>query len=122
MTAEVAILALREELNEIAAIEACAGCECLLGVAAQALADLRRLSGEEAREAEDDLRLIVEAGRGAEHACTACDPCLPVEPYRRFREALAASGRAVRGATGEVEDASAPPLRGCRGCGCGGCG
>ncbi|HZL63982.1 MAG TPA: hypothetical protein VFD50_03420 [Thermoleophilia bacterium] len=120
MNIEVAALELREELNEIAAIEACAACECLLGIAAQALAELRRLPGDEARDAEDDVRRILAAGRAAPHACIECDPCLPVEPYRRFRQALATAV-----AAGAVAPAAAPldaaAAGGEAGCGCEGC-
>jgi len=124
MTTEAAARELREELGEIAAVEGCAGCECLLGVAAQALADLRRLPGAEACDAEADVRRLLAAGEQAPHSCLECDPCLPVEPYRRFRTALVAadagsSGGAVRSATGDGRaDAAA---RGCPGCGCDGC-
>ncbi len=118
MTTEAAALELREELNEIAAIEGCAACECLLGIAAQALADLRRLPGDEARDAEDDLRRILAAGRAAPHACVECDPCLPVEPYRRFRLALAAAPEGVIAPVVAPGDASAP---GETPSGCGGC-
>jgi hypothetical protein len=90
-TTEAAALELREELNEIAAIGDCSACECLLGVVTQAIADLRRLPGDEARDAEDDLRGLLAAGRDAQHSCLECDPCLPVEPYRRFRQALDAA-------------------------------
>ena len=92
MSTEAAARELLEELGEIAAVEDCAGCECLLGVAAQALADLRRLPGDEARDAEADVRRLLAAGGQAPHGCLECDPCLPVEPYRRFRAALAAAG------------------------------
>lgn len=124
MTTEAAVRELREELGEIAAVEGCAGCECLLGVAAQALADLRRLPGDEARDAEADVRRLLATGEPAPHVCLECDPCLPVEPYRRFRAALDAagaglSGAAAPGATGDGRaDAAA---RGCLGCGCDGC-
>jgi len=120
---EVAALELREELNEIAAIEACAACECLLGIAVQALADLRRLPGDEARDAEDDLRRILTAGRAAPHACLECDPCLPVEPYRRFRQALAAAvdAGAVAPAAASAEDPGKPAAGGEAACGCEGC-
>ena len=64
MTTEAATRELREELGEIAAIEGCAGCECLLGVASQALADLRRLPGDEARVAEADVRACPGCGCG----------------------------------------------------------
>jgi hypothetical protein len=129
MTTEAAARALREELCEIAAIEACAGCECLLGVAAQALADLRRLPGDEARDAEDGVRRLLAAARQAPHGCPECDPCLPVEPYRRFRATLTASGEGAAG-----EDAPVSELRdtadrwadaasgGCPSCACDGCG
>jgi len=112
---EAAALELREELNEIAAVEKCTGCECLLGIAAQALADLRRLPGDEARDAEDDLRRILAAGRAAPHSCLECDPCLPVEPYRRFRQALAAAGRAGAAVPADAADAGAAPP-GCENC------
>ena len=125
MTTEAAARALREELSEIAAVEACAGCECLLGVAAQALADLRRLPGDEARDAEAGLRRLLAAGKEAPHGCLECDPCMPVEPYRRFRAALAAAGGddvlgVVAGDTCDARADAAP--RGCPGCGCDGCG
>ena len=122
MTTEAAALELREELNEIVAVEGCAACECLLSIAAQALADLRRLPGDEARDAEDDLRRILVAGRRETHPCLECDPCLPVEPYRRFRQALAvavgagavapASASADAATTGEA----ACECEGCSGC------
>ena len=67
MNIEAAALELREELNEIAAVDDCAACECLLGIAARALADLRRLPGDEARDAEDDVRRILVAGRREPH-------------------------------------------------------
>jgi hypothetical protein len=128
MTTEAAVRELREELGEIAAVDGCAGCECLLGVAAQALADLRRLPGDEARDAEADLRRLLAAGEQAPHGCLECDPCLPVEPYRRFRAALAAadagsSGGAAPGAAfGDTGDGRADAAaRGCPGCGCDGC-
>jgi len=111
MSTEAAARELREELGEIAAIEDCAGCECLLGVAAQALADLRRLPGDEARDAEADVRRLLAAGGQSQHGCLECDPCLPVEPYRRFRAALAALDA----------PASDAASRGCPGCGCDGC-
>jgi hypothetical protein len=123
---DVATLALREELNEIAAIEGCAACECLLGIAAQALTDLRRVPGDEARDAEDDMRRILDAGRGASHPCLECDPCLPVEPYRRFRQALgAAPAGSIAPAAGTPDvagysasdSAAAETPRGCGGCG-----
>jgi hypothetical protein len=125
MTTEAAARELREELCEIAVVEGCAGCECLLGVAAQALADLRRLPGDEARDAEADVRRLLAAGEQAPHGCLECDPCLPVEPYRRFRAALAAagagsSGAAAPGDTGDDRVDVAPG--GCPGCGCDGCG
>jgi 8-oxo-dGTP pyrophosphatase MutT (NUDIX family) len=129
MTTEAAARELREELGEIAAVEGCAGCECLLGVAAQALADLRRLPGDEARDAEADVRRLLAAGKQAPHGCLECDPCLPVEPYRRFRAALAAAGAVASGgaapaaAPGDTGDGRADaPSRGCPGCGCDGCG
>ena len=127
MTTDAAVRALREELCEIAAIEACTGCECLLGVAAQALADLRRLPGDEARDAEADVRRLLDAGKQAVHGCLECELCLPVEPYRRFRAALTAAGTdasgAVRGATaGDLDDGRADaPSGGCPGCDCDGC-
>jgi hypothetical protein len=80
MSTEAAARELHEELGEIAAIEGCTACECLLGVAAQALADLRRLPGDEARDAEADLRRLLAAGEQAPHGCLECDPCLPVKP------------------------------------------
>lgn len=120
MTTEATARALREELNEIAAVEACTGCECLLGVAVQTLADLRLLPGDEARDAEADLRRLLAAGKQAAHGCLECDPCLPVEPYRRFRAALAANGAGAPGDTGDARADAAP--RGCPGCGCDGCG
>src|SRR5450830_700619 len=125
MTTEAAVRELREELGEIAAVEGCAACECLLGVAGQALADLRRLPGDEARDAETAVRRLLACGQQAPHGCLECDPCLPVEPYRRFRAALAAAGAgssaaAAPGYTGDGRaDAAA---RGCPGCGCDGCG
>ena len=129
MTTEAVARTLREELNEIAAVEACAGCECLLGVAAQALADLRRLPGDEVRDAEADVRRLLAAGKQAPHGCRECDPCLPVEPYRRFRAALVAAGAGlpggeVRGATpGNAGDGRAEVAApGCAGCACDGCG
>src|SRR5450756_2291235 len=106
MTTEAAVRELREELGEIAAVEGCAACECLLGVAAQALADLRRLPGDEARDAETAVRRLLAAGKQAPHGCLECDPCLPVEPYRRFRAALAAAGRGRAG--GGQRSAKAP--------------
>jgi len=124
MTTEAAARELREELCEIAAIEGCAGCECLLGVAAQALADLRRLPGDEARDAEADVRRLLAAGGQAPHGCLECDPCLPVEPYRRFRAALGAAGAAASGdaAAGGAGDGGAEAAScGCPGCGCDGC-
>ena len=120
MTTEAAARELREELGEIAAVEGCAGCECLLGVAAQALADLRRLPGDEARDAEAGVRRLLAAGEQALHGCQECDPCLPVEPYRRFRAALAASGITAAGDTGDKGDTAA--AGGCPGCGCDHCG
>jgi hypothetical protein len=123
MTTEAAARELREELGEIAAVEGCADCECLLGVAAQALADLRRLPGDEARDAEADVRRLLAAGGQAKHGCLECDLCLPVEPYRRFRAALAAAGAGASGGTapGDTDDARArAPSGGCPGCdGCG---
>ena len=124
MTTEAAVRELREELGEIAAVEGCAGCECLLGVAAQALADLRRLPGDEVRDAEADVRRLLAAGKQAPHGCLECDPCLPVEPYRRFRASLAAagaasSGGAALGDTSDGRDDAAPG--GCQGCDCDGC-
>src|SRR5450830_1028301 len=128
MTTEAAVRELREELGEIAAVEGCAGCECLLGVAAQALADLRRLPGDEVRDAEADVRRLLACGQQAPHGCLECDPCLPVEPYRRFRAALAAAGAASSGgeapgaAPGDTGDGRADAAsRGCPGCGCDGC-
>jgi hypothetical protein len=120
MTTEAAARELREELGEIAAVESCAGCECLLGVAAQALADLRRLPGDEARDAEADVRRLLAAGGPAPHGCLECVPCLPVEPYRRFRGALAAAGASPSGAA--AGDGPGAVERGCPGCGCDGCG
>jgi|GEM_PF-1250338 len=125
MTTEAAVRELREELGEIAAVEGCAGCECLLGVAAQALADLRRLPGDEVRDAEADVRRLLAAGKQAPHGCLECDPCLPVEPYRRFRAALAAAGAgsSAAAAPGDTGDGRADAAaRGCPGCGCDGCG
>jgi 8-oxo-dGTP pyrophosphatase MutT (NUDIX family) len=125
MTTEAAARELREELGEIAAVEGCAGCECLLGVAAQALADLRRLPGDEARGAEADVQRLLAAGKQALHSCLECDPCLPVEPYRRFRAALAAAGAALSGAAapGDTGDGRADaPSGGRSGCCCDGCG
>ena len=118
MNIEAAALELREELNEIAAVDDCAACECLLGIAEQALADLRRLPGDEARDAEDDLRRILTAGRAAPHACLECDPCLPVEPYRRFRQALAAAVAAGAVAPAASVDAATTgeAAGGCEGC------
>jgi hypothetical protein len=121
MTSEAAARELREELGEITAIEGCARCECLLAIAAQALADLRRLPGDEARDAEADVRLLLAAGGQAPHGCDECDPCLPVEPYRRFRAALAAAASSVGAPchTGDDQpDAAAGdcPGRGCDGC------
>ena len=113
MTTDAAALELREELNEIAAVDGCVGCECLLGVAAQALADLRRLPGDEARDAEADVRRLLAAGRQAPQVCLECDPCLPVGPYRRFRAALGAAGAAA----GAGDDASSCGCPGCDGCG-----
>jgi hypothetical protein len=125
MTSEAAARELCEELCEIAAVEDCAACECLLGIAAQALADLRRLPGDEARDAEADVRRLLAAGEQAPHGCLECDPCLPVEPYRRFRAALAAAGAVSSG--GEAggdrrEDRAEDAARDCPGCGCDGCG
>jgi hypothetical protein len=119
MTIEAAVRELREELGEIAAIEGCAGCECLLGVAAQALADLRRLPGDEARDAEADVRRLLAAGGQAPHGCLECDPCLPAEPYRRFRAALGAAGAAASGDAAASRAGAAST--GCPGCGCDGC-
>ena len=119
MSTEAAARALREELNEIAAAEACTGCECLLGVAVQALADLRRLPGDEARDAEADLRRLLAAGRQAPHGCLECDPCLPVAPYRRVGVALAAATPSEIAAPGYGTD---PTPLGCPGCECDGCG
>jgi len=124
MSTDAAVLELREELNEIAAVEDCGACECLLGVVAQAIADLRRLLGDEARDAEDDLRGLLAAGRDARHSCVQCDPCLPVEPYRRFRRVLAADPAgpiapevAVAEGAGEPSAAEAPlGCNGCNGC------
>ena len=125
MTTEAAARELSEELGEIAAIEGCAGCECLLGVAAQALADLRRLPGDEARDGEADVRRLLAAGEQAPHGCLECDPCLPVEPYRHFRAALAtAAGAGSTGAAALGEtygDRACAAASGCPGCGCDGC-
>ena len=124
MTTESAARELSEELGEIAAIEGCAGCECLLGVVAQALADLRRLPGEEARDAEAGVRRLLTAGEQAPHGCLECDPCLPVEPYRRFRAALAAAGAGSTGGVAPDEtdaDRAGAAAGGCPGCGCDGC-
>jgi len=121
MGIDAALRELREDLNEIAAVEVCAACECLLGVAAQALADVRRIPGDEARDAEGDLRRILAAGRETARQCRECDPCLPVEPYRRFAAAQAALGTQV---TGGGADAAAVPSGAspaCPGCGCAGC-
>ena len=125
MITESAARELREQLGEIAAVEGCAGCECLLGVAAQALADLRRLPGDEARDAEADVRRLLVVGEQGRHGCLECDPCLPVEPYRRFRAALDAAGEgsSVAGAPDDtVADRTAAAPGGCQGCGCDGCG
>jgi hypothetical protein len=125
MTTEAAARALREELCEIAAIECCAGCECLLGIAAQALADLRRLPGDEARDAEDGVRRLLAAGGQAPHGCLECDSCLPVEPYRRFRATVAADGAATSAAAapGDSGDRRVDAASGgCPGCDCDGCG
>ena len=129
MITEAAARELREELSEIAAAEGCEGCECLLGVAAQALADLRRLPGDEARDAEADVGRLLAAGGQAPHGCLECDPCLPVEPYRRFRAALAAAGAGPSGgaASGAAPDdmgdaRTEAALGGCSGCTCPGCG
>ena len=122
MNIEAAALELREELNEIAAVDDCAACECLLGIAARALADLRRLPGDEARDAEDDVRRILVAGRREPHKYLECDPCLPVEPYRRFRQALAAAvdAGAVAPAAASADAATTGEAAG--GCeGCSGC-
>jgi len=124
MTTESAARELSEEFGEIAAIEGCAGCECLLGVAAQALADLRRLPGDEARDAEADVRRLLTAGEQAPHGCLECDLCLPVEPYRRFRAALAAAGAGSTGGVAPDEtdaDRAGAAAGGCPGCGCDGC-
>jgi hypothetical protein len=121
MTTEAAARELSEELYEIAAVEGCAGCECLLGVAAQALADLRRLPGDEARDAEAGLRRLLAAGEQAPHGCLECDPCLPVEPYRRVRAALAAASASPSGAAAGDGPGGAVE-RDCPGCGCDGCG
>jgi hypothetical protein len=119
MDIDIAVRELREDLGEIAAIESCASCECLLAIAAQALADLRRISGEEARDAAADLRRILAAGRDAVHPCMACDVCLPVEPYRRFAAARAASGADPAGRARAGDAAPDPPA--CAGCDCAGC-
>ena len=125
MSTETAARELSEELGEIAAIEGCAGCECLLGVAAQALADLRRLPGDEARDAEADVRRLLTAGEQAPHGCLECDPCLPVEPYRRFRAALVAGSAGSTGAAAPhhlAGDRAGAASGGWPGCGCDGCG
>jgi hypothetical protein len=123
MTSEAAARELREELCEIAAIDDCAACECLLGVAAQALADLRRLPGDEARDAEADVRRLLAAGGQAPHGCLECDPCLPVEPYQRFCAALPAPGAGSFGAAADTVDGRAGPSSGsCSGCCCDSCG
>ena len=119
MNIEAAALELREELNEIAAVDDCAACECLLGIAARALADLRRLPGDEARDAEDDVRRILVAGRREPHKYLECDPCLPVEPYRRFRQALAAAVDAVAVAPAAAPADAATTREAA--CGCEGC-
>ncbi|MFA4965577.1 MAG: hypothetical protein WC709_08090 [Thermoleophilia bacterium] len=124
MSIDAALRGLREDLNEIAAVEACAACECLLGVAAQALADVRRIPGDEARDAEGDLRRILAAGREAAQPCHECDPCLPVEPYRRFAAARSELGTGMIGGGAAGATAAAPPSDtppACRGCGCDGC-
>ena len=128
MTTEAAARELFEELGEIAAVEGCAGCECLLGVIAQALAGLRRLPGDEARDAEAGMRRLLAAGEQAPHGCLECDPCLPMEPYRRFRAALAAAGATSSGvgpADVAMENAGDEPADarscGCPGGGCDGC-
>ena len=111
MTTEAAVRELREELGEIAAVEGCAGCECLLG--------------DEARGAEADVQRLLAAGKQALHSCLECDPCLPVEPYRRFRAALAAAGAALSGAAApdDTGDGRADaPSGGRSGCCCDGCG
>ena len=112
----------REQLSEIAAVEECAGCECLLGVVAQALTALRRLPGDEARDAEDELRRLLAAGEQASHGCAGCDPCLPVEPYRRFCGEVGAAE--ATGDFGAVAHAGVAPVRAdAAGCDCprGGC-
>ena len=120
MNIEAAALELREELNEIAAVDDCAACECLLGIAARALADLRRLPGDEARDAEDDVRRILVAGRREPHKYLECDPCLPVEPYRRFRQALdaapAGSIAPAAAPAGAIAPAAGETVEGCTGC------
>ena len=125
MTTETAALELREQLSEIAAVEACAGCECLLGIVAQALADLRRLPGDEARDAEDEMNRLLVAGEKSTHGCLGCDPCLPVEPYRCFSGALHGAG--ALGDTGVPAPDDGAPARAaaaacaCLGGGCAGC-
>ena len=111
MTTDEAILELREDLKEIAAIDGCAACECLMAVAAQALVDVRRIPGDEARSAEQDLRDILDGGRESSEPCAGCDPCLPVDPYMTFRAAL--PERLAAGGPAE--------LGGCAGCDCDGC-
>ena len=112
MSTDEAILELREDLKEIAAIDACTACECLMAVAAQALVDVRRIPGDEAREAEQDLRDILDGGRDSSGPCAGCDPCLPVDPYMRFRASLPE----------RLAPDSPAELGGCGGCGCDGCG
>ena len=112
VTTDEAILELRQDLKEIAAIDGCAACECLMAVAAQALVDVRRIPGDEARSAEQDLRDILDGGRASSDACAGCDPCLPVDPYMTFRAALP-----ERLAADDPAE-----LGGCGGCGCDGCG
>jgi hypothetical protein len=112
VTTDEAILELREDLREIAAVDGCTACECLMAVAAQALVDVRRIPGDEARSAEDDLRAILDGGRQSAESRAGCDPCLPVEPYMKFRAALP-ERLAPDGPAG---------LGGCAGCDCDGCG
>lgn len=84
-----------------------------MAVAAQALVDVRRIPGDEARETEQDLRDILDGGRDGQSVCTDCEPCLPIEPYQRFRAALP---ERIAAAVGPSD------LGGCGGCGCDGCG
>lgn len=117
MSIDAALRELAEDLGEIAAVDKCASCECLLAIAAQALADVRRIPGDEARDAEAELRRILAAGRDAVHPCVACDDCLPVEPYRRFRGRMATLGVGPGG--GGAAPVVTPPA--CAGCDCAGC-